>query len=402
MIARRTVVLLGLSQLICWGITYYLIGGFGASIVADLGWPPTLVYGGFSAALLVMGLVSPVTGRLIDRFGGRPVMAAGSLCSAIGCAGLALSHNVLIYYAAWLCLGLAMRLTLYDAAFAALARLGGPEARQPMAQITLLGGLSSTVFWPLGHRLALAFGWRGALLAYAGFALLTLPLHLAIPAGRYRASPGARHAPPPALAATGSQRLLAGGLYVVIVTLANFLNSGMSAHMIDILSGLGLGAGLAVWISTLRGIGQSSSRLCEVAFGKRLHPLQLNLLATAGLPLCFLAGVFSGHFLAAAIVFAFLYGASNGLVTITRGTLPLVLFDHRTYGSFVGQLLVPSFLLSAVSPLAYAFVIAHFGERAALDLSIVLASVIVLAAAILKWRFHPAATATPPSQGLSR
>ncbi|MDE2609501.1 MAG: MFS transporter, partial [Burkholderiales bacterium] len=92
MIARRTVVLLGLSQLVCWGITYYLIGGFGALIVADLRWAPTIVYGGFSAALLVMGLVSPVTGRLIDRFGGRPVMAAGSLCSAIGCAGIALSH----------------------------------------------------------------------------------------------------------------------------------------------------------------------------------------------------------------------------------------------------------------------------------------------------------------------
>jgi predicted MFS family arabinose efflux permease len=31
------------------------------------------------------------------------------------------------------------------------------------------------VFWPVGNALAEAFGWRGAALAYAGIALLTLP-----------------------------------------------------------------------------------------------------------------------------------------------------------------------------------------------------------------------------------
>src|SRR3546814_17733686 len=77
-----------------------------------------------------------------------------------------------------------MRLTLYDAAFASLVRVGGHHARRPIAQITLLGGLASTVFWPLGHALVHYFDWRGALWAYAGFALLTIPLHLAIPPSR--------------------------------------------------------------------------------------------------------------------------------------------------------------------------------------------------------------------------
>src|SRR3546814_7118870 len=65
--------------------------------------------------------------------------------------------------AAWICLGIAMRLTLYDAAFASLVRVGGHHARRPIAQITLLGGLASTVFWPLGHALVHYFDWRGAL-----------------------------------------------------------------------------------------------------------------------------------------------------------------------------------------------------------------------------------------------
>ncbi len=387
MIWRRTVLCLGLSQLVCWGITYYLIGALGELMAADFGWSRSLVYGGFSAALLVMGLSSPLVGRLIDRYGGRQVMALGSGLIALGCVWLALVHELWAYYAAWALLGLAMRCTLYDAAFAALARIGGPGARRPISQITLLGGLASTVFWPIGHALALHFGWRGAVLAYAGFALMTVPLHLAIPSARYGDRPAGEAPERPHLAQSRRDRLLAGSLYALIVTLINVLNSGMSAHMIGLLSGLGLTASVAVWVASLRGIGQSAARLCEVLFGGRLHPLTLNMLAALALPVCFAAGLLSGQAVAAAIAFALLYGAGNGLLTITRGTLPLVLFDHRTYGTLVGRLLVPSFLLSAISPLAYALVIEHLGDAGALVLSILIALTTLAAAIALRLRF---------------
>ncbi len=387
MIGRWTIVWLGLSQLVCWGITYYLIGALGELIAADLGWSRSLVYGGFSAALLVMGLSSPLVGRLIDRYGGRLVMALGSGLIALGCAALALVHEVWAYYATWAELGLAMRCTLYDAAFAALARIGGPHARRPISQITLLGGLASTVFWPITHVLAEHFGWRGAVLAYTGVALLTIPLHLAIPTGRYGDLPAGQAPERPHLAQSRPDRLLAGSLYALIVTLTNVLNSGMSAHMIGILGGLGLAASVAVWVATLRGIGQSSARLCEVLFGGRLHPLTLNLVAALVLPVCFAAGLASGQLIAAAIAFALVYGAGNGILTITRGTLPLVLFDHRTYGALVGRLLVPSFLLSAVAPLGFALVIERLGDASALVLSILIALTTLAAAIVLKLRF---------------
>ena len=382
-VGRRTVVYLGISQLVCWGITYYLIGVFGELIAADLGWSRTLVYGGFSIALLVMGIASPLIGRLIDRLGGARVMSLGSVLSALGTAGLALAHSVEAYYGAWICLGIAMRATLYDAAFAALARIGGPEAGRPIAQVTLLGGLASTCFWPIGHLLADAFGWRGALVAYALIALATLPLHLAIPKGRYD---GARPASsqPVQPTARRRERVVPALLYAIIIAATNALNSGMSAHMIGMLTGLGVAASAAVWIASLRGIGQSLARLAQVLFGARLHPLDLNLAATLVLTGCFVAGFASGWFLAAAAAFAFFYGAGNGILTITRGTLPLVLFDHRTYGAFVGRLLVPSFLLSAIAPFAYAAVIEAFGVSAGLWLSIALAATTLAGAVGLK------------------
>jgi MFS family permease len=396
MITRRLVFFLGVSQLICWGISYYLIGGFGDRMASDLGWSHSVVYGGFTAALVVMGLTSPLIGRTIDRIGGRQVMVAGSFLLALGCAGLAVSHGVIGYYGSWCCLGVAMRLTLYDAAFAVLARLGGVTAKRPMAQITLLGGLASTALWPIGNLLAERWGWRGALLCYAGLAVLTIPLHLAIPTGRHVDPPREPGTTEPAGGAQAAFSL-AGFLYVVIVTLTNFLNSGMSAHMIPILTGLGTTAAVAVWIATLRGIGQSSARLCEVAFGQRLSPLVLAAVASSILPLCFIAGLFSGEAALAGIAFALLYGTGNGLITIVRGTMPLVLFDHRTYGATVGRLLTPSFLMSAAAPLAYAVVIEHAGNGAALILSAIIGAIVFAAALLLWFRFRAdAPVAAPP------
>jgi predicted MFS family arabinose efflux permease len=263
-----------------------------------------------------------------------------------------------------------------------------------MSQVTLFGGLASTVFWPFGHMLAEAFGWRNALFVYAGVALLTLPLHLAIPRSRYGdvpptvvpANPPSVERPP--LAAAPRDRFVAGVLYALITAAVNFLNSGMSAHMINILAGLGLAAGAAVWIATLRGIGQSLARLAEILFGRRLDAFGLSILSTGLLPFAFLAGMASGAFMPAAIAFAFVYGAGNGLTTITRGTLPLALFDRGTYGLVVGRLLMPSFIVSAASPIVYASVIDHLGNQAALILSASVALLALAAAVALHLRFR--------------
>ena len=385
MIARRAVVCLGLSQLICWGVSFYLIGVFGAWIEADLGWSRLLVHGGFSAALVAMGVASPLVGRAIDRLGGGPVMAAGSVCAAVGCAGIAAAETIGLYYAAWIALGLAMRATLYDAAFAALARIGGPDARRAMAQVTLLGGLAATVFWPIGHALAEGWGWRAALLVYAGAALATVPLHLAIGRGDHRAdTPACWKEPASAPLRLRRRRVMAALLYAALVALVNGLNSGLSAHMIDVLSELGLAAGLAVTVAALRGIGQSAARLAQVLFGGRLEPATLNLLAASVLPVCFTIGLASGASVAAAAVFAFFYGAGNGILSITRGTLPLVFFDARSYGAIVGVLLVPSFFVSAAAPLAFAAVISAFGAAATVVLAIAMSALILAAALGLK------------------
>ena len=181
---------LGVAQILGWGTSFYLPAALAEPIVADTGWSLSWVVGGVSIGLLVAGLISPRVGHLVDRKGGRPVLAASSVLHAIGLACMGLAPALPVYLLAWVVIGAAMGCGLYDAAFAALGRLYGRDARGPITNLTLLGGFASTVCWPLSAFLAESFGWRGACLVYAALHLMVaLPLQLLMPAGRAAEAP---------------------------------------------------------------------------------------------------------------------------------------------------------------------------------------------------------------------
>src|SRR5215211_3262572 len=93
----RAVLVLGVTQIIAWGALFYPAVLTVPLIAADNGWSVTFAMSGFSLALLVAGLVSPLIGRLIDRHGGHHVMPVGSLLAAIGLVGLAYADRPVVY-----------------------------------------------------------------------------------------------------------------------------------------------------------------------------------------------------------------------------------------------------------------------------------------------------------------
>ncbi|MBW6424956.1 MFS transporter [Rhizobium sp. XQZ8] len=369
MIGAGTVVLLSLSQFLCWGIGYYMIGVFGPAIAAETGWTLPVVYGGFSGALIVMGLSSGPVGRMIDQYGGRPVMTVGSALLAVGFCSLALSHSLAAYGASWLLVGLALRMTLYEAAFATLAHLVGRAARKPISRITLLGGLASSAFWPVGDLLVSEIGWRNGLFVYAALAVVSMTLHWFIPATAERFPEAGVE---PTVSETSRPKLkTAALLFALMNTVSAFLNSGLSAHMVAIIGGFGFAAGVAVGVSSLRGVGQSLARLAEIAAGSRVDSFVLGVVAAAAL-VCSI-GFALAEGVVAAIIFAFVYGIGIGLLTIVRGIQPLELFDPRSYGRLSGWMLMPGFIASAFAPVVYAAIIESQGQKAAIVLSLVLA-----------------------------
>ena len=101
-----TIVCLGIAQILAWGSSFYFPAVLAAPIVADTGWPLSWVVGGVSIGLLVGGLISPQVGRLIERHGGGPIIAASSVLFACGLAGIGLSPSLPFYLAAWVVVGL--------------------------------------------------------------------------------------------------------------------------------------------------------------------------------------------------------------------------------------------------------------------------------------------------------
>ena len=143
---RRSVVVstLGITQTLAWGSTYYLTAVFADPISIALGLPRVWFFGIFSAALLLSGLMGPLAGRMIDRYGGRDVLAATNLVFAAGLALMAFASNAAGLATAWAVLGLGMGFGLYEAAFATVAGLYGRDARNAITGITLFAGFAST------------------------------------------------------------------------------------------------------------------------------------------------------------------------------------------------------------------------------------------------------------------
>ena len=110
---KCAIVGLGVTQIIAWGTIYYALAVVGPSITRDFVWAAQWTYVGFSAALVVAGLCSPIAGRMVDQHGGRLVMSLGSVVAAVGLAVLALSHSWTAYLAAWMILGVAKSMVLY-------------------------------------------------------------------------------------------------------------------------------------------------------------------------------------------------------------------------------------------------------------------------------------------------
>jgi hypothetical protein len=358
---------LGITQIIGWGTTYYALGALSLDIAATMGWSKTLIFGAFSAALLLSGLISASAGRLIDKVGGRRVMMAGSLLSALGLAIIGIFPHPVTYVAGWLVLGLAMRLATYDAAFASLTQIAGSNARRAISYLTLFGGLASTVFWPVSHYLSLGIGWNHALLLYGVLHLVVcLPIHLAVLRGASGERESDRSETPTTALLPGRLRRRAMALFAAALALNGLVFSAISAHAVPLFGALGFEGEEAVFAAALIGPSQVASRLGEIMMGRRLNPLQLGLIAFGLLPLAIAIFAGAGFTWGAALAFAMLYGASNGLVTIAKGAVPLHLFGPKGYGEVLGVISAPNLMLNAAAPLLFALLLGLVPAQVAL------------------------------------
>jgi MFS family permease len=359
MSGRRLPVILalGTTQTLAWASSVYLPAILADPMAHDLGMSANWIFGAYSGALVIAGLLGPRIGRQIDRVGGRPVLSFSNLMLAGGLVLLGFTHSIPMLMAAWLLLGIGMGYGLYDAAFGALGRIYGDAARGPITGITLLAGFASTVGWPLTAYGLAHIGWRDTCFAWAAaHIVIGLPLNILMLPRVPDVKATAEQVVKPHIPIDRTMVLLA-----LAFALAWIVTSAMAAHFPRILEAAGATPVEAIAAGALIGPAQVFARMMEASFLKRYHPIVTARLACLMHPLGAAILALTGG--AAASVFAIFHGAGNGVITIARGTLPLAMFGPKNYGYRLGLIGAPARMAQAIAPLLFGFLIDAMGSR---------------------------------------
>jgi MFS family permease len=361
---------LGSAQLVAWGTLYYAIAVLGQPMRSELGLTEPELFGVFTWSLALSGLLARAAGKLVDHMGGRFVLVASCGFGACGFVLLAGATTRLGFVAAWTLHGIAMALGLYETCFATLAQVAPANYRRSVTAVTLIGGLASTVAWPATHYLLREMTWRGTCVAYAGALFASAAVYLAVlPAHHRRSSlaPACVDTPAPP-----AQLRAAGLTLAAALAGAAFIAGALSAHLVDTLTARTMSREQAVWLASCVGALQVAGRLVEGLFAHRNTALRVGFWTFGMLAISTVLLLCSGVAPWLAVLFVAMYGISNGLLTVTKATIPVELLGFDNVGARLGAFSAPSLLTRAAAPLGFAFLTSRLGlTHALLTLSLI-------------------------------
>ena len=259
--------------------------------------------------------------------------------------------------------------------FAFIIRTYPDDYRRRITFVTLLGGLASTVFWPLTALLLANVGWRGALVGMALLQiagclvcyLIYLPRHATLRTPR--SHPHDSGAPVGALLRSRPFVLLA-----ISFTLQSLVLAGLAAHIIALFSAGGVGTAFGLLAASSIGVMQVLGRIVLLAAGSRLNPAATARVVGWLLPAAIITLLAVSISPWLAFFYAFLFGTGNGMMTIVKGTATADLISREHVAKLNGVLAMPMAIARAAGPILIASFWDYFGDpRAAMLIVFVLA-----------------------------
>lgn len=370
---RRAIWGLGLTQIIGYGTTYYLLGLMGTLIMRDLGLPKWVMLAGVSLTLMTSGLAGPIVGRFQDHHGSRLVMAIGSMLMGLGLAVIAIAQGPWLYFAGWIIIAIGSPLSLYNATFTSLARMSGRNARRAIVLVTLIGGLASSIAWPLTAMALNVLEWRSLVLIFAALNIvLCAPLHALLLDGREQKLDGAPLPEPvPADLKPEAQRT-AFLLLTTMLACVSLVGNGWSMLAFPVLEGIGFGHAEAVLVASLVGVFQVLGRIGEMATANQHSALRTAQVSNILFGLSFVILAFAKGALIGGLIFAAAYGIANGLNTIVKGTLTLQIFGSQGYGERLGRVTLFPSLAATIAPVLGGIIVDQSGANGLVNTFMVL------------------------------
>lgn len=371
---------LGIGQIICWGTLFYAFPLLAEPMSAELGIDKPQIYGAATFGLLLAGVAAYPIGHLIDRGHGRAIMAGGAMLGGLLLAAWSQVHDLILFYALLGAIGVTHAATLYEPAFAVVARRFGAGARSGITALTLWGGFASTVFVPVTQYLIDHLGWRDAVLVLGLVTLAGAALNLWVIDARRDAVD-----PPQSPKAAGDRTIVRWALrqptfwlLSLAMTLYFGASSGLTYHWYPLLLERGFDTVHVVAGMALIGPAQVAGRIAIWLFAHNrpvsaigratfvVFLLSLLLLLLAPVEFAWLA------------LFAMIYGAANGIITIVRGLALREMLTTESYGTLNGLLAVPSTIAKALAPLGAAWLWAIAGGYDAVLIAAIFCSAVVM------------------------
>ncbi|MEL6643371.1 MAG: MFS transporter [Pseudomonadota bacterium] len=355
---------LGLSQIMGNGTLMYAYAVLLPEMARDLGLTLANVFGILSLGLLFGGIVSPIAGTMVDRYGGRWVMTPGAIVAGVAVMTLSLVETKLQLFLVILIAESAGMFVLYSVAFASVAKLDlSVPAHRSISIITLFGGVASTIFWPLTLALSNAFGWQTTwIILGAAYLIVCVPIHLlALRApGRATDAPPQTHHPRwPELTGDARRR---GMLWMVIsFVFSGYLMGAVMTLWVTNVQDLGHTAALAALAGAVIGPFKTVGRFFEMLVSRNMYPLFTYALSMGLMMAGFCVLLTVGFTIPGVLMAAALYGMGDGIKTIARGTLPLALFGRKGYGARLGWISFAQMAVNASAPFAFAWITQSFG-----------------------------------------
>lgn len=347
---------LGVGQICSWGTLYYSFPLIAEAMGRDLGWTKTELYGAATLGLALSGLAAYPVGLAIDRGHGRIVMGTASILAGLLMFCWARVESLTAFYLAFAGIGLLQAATLYEPAFAVIARrFGALEARRGITALTLWGGFASTLFVPFTQILLDIASWRETLVVLGMInLLLCAALHftainpaldksnsssIGIAAETHESSAFYRAVHTPIFWALA----LAFTAYA-----ATF--SAFTFHIYPLLIERGLDAASAVIAISCIGPAQVAGRIAIWVFTPNASVCRIGSFIVIIFPLVIGSIMILPAGLLPMAAMAMIYGAANGIMTIVRGMAVPEMLSRQAYGAISGALTGPSLIAKAAAP----------------------------------------------------
>lgn len=354
---------LGISQILCYGLLFYIIAPLKAPISEASQLPETMILTYLSITMLIQAFFMPYFGHACDKFGGLFVMAIGFLSGAMGMILLAHTNDVVtltlafvpIANSLWvslcfLLITLGLGMACYDSAFNAVVQLDEVNARRHILLITIYGAVASTVAWLCLIPLLSVIGFYKTTIVVAMILIVT-SLSLWKMA-RTRASLTRKTAKD--LAPFSMRHLTkdekrslfcisaSGGLEYILFSATTLLWLSWFESRFDDLA-------TAVLLASLYGVFQLVGRLLEMSVGRAFDARITSLIAFALVPTSLL--MMNVPILWCAVIAIMLNGIGHGVLTVNFGFVTNLYFRAEVYGRAKGWTALSRMLGTAIGPM---------------------------------------------------